>query len=484
MRYTEIAHATPFEGAPRINAPAVYGASPNKPLLLKIPVTGQRPIRYGARGLPEGVTLENGILTGAAAREGRYAVTLTAENALGKAEKPLTLEIRQDTVQLTPLMGFTSWNAFGYEVTQADMEATADRMTELGLSEYGYSFINTDSGWQGAYGGPFDAIQPNERFPDMPGMVARLHAKGYKCGIYSTPMLHAFGTSWDYVPLPPGCTQGEPDPRFADTRGGIGVIRKERENAQQWAAWGFDYLKYDWRPSDPWNAELMRQELIRTDRDFGFCVTVQARPEYHGYWSRYCSSWRCNSDSVRTWANLMRIYQTYFDSFTYINRGHFFDLDMLDTGCCRLFDKLGYTQRPDFGFTEDEQLVAYSLRAFLASPIQISTTLETIDDFELSMYCNEEVIAINQDAACDPAKLCIQLEDGKKCIHVFRRVLANGDRAYMALNLGETAENVTLWQDAPAGIRDVWAKRDLGRTDAVRIRMEPHTVRIFRTSAE
>ena len=148
------------------------------------------------------------------------------------------------------------------------------------------------------------------------------------------------------------------------------------------------------------------------------------------------------------------------------------------------FDKLGYTQRPDFGFTEDEQLVAYSLRAFLASPIQISTTLETIDDFELSMYCNEEVIAINQDEACDPAKLCIQLEDGKKCIHVFRRVLDGGDRAYMALNLGETAESVTIWQDAPAEVRDVWAKRDLGRTDAVRIRMEPHTVRIFRASAE
>ena len=364
------------------------------------------------------------------------------------------------------------------------MEATAARMTELGLSEYGYSFINTDSGWQGEYGGPFDAIQPNEKFPDIAGMVARLHAAGYKCGIYSTPMLHAFGTSADYVPLPPGCTQGERDLRFADTRGGIGVIRKERNNALQWADWGFDYLKYDWHPSDPWNAELMRQELIKTDRDFGFCVTVRARPEYHDYWSRYCSSWRCNGDSKRTWENLLNIYRTYFDSFMYMNRGHFFDLDMLDTGCCRLFDKLGYTKKPDFGFTEDEQLVAYSMRAFLASPIQISTTLETIDDFELSMYCNEEVIAINQDAACRAARPYLMLEDGEKCIHVFRRVLADDDLAFMALNLGETAENVTIWLDEPAAVRDVWAKRDLGTLDAVTLRMEPHTVRILRTAAK
>ena len=482
MRYTEIAPAQPFEGAPRINLASVYGASPDKPILMKIPVTGARPLTYGAEGLPEGLTLENGIIAGRAAAEGSYPVRLTAENALGRAEKTVTLEIRPGSLQLTPLMGFTSWNAFGYEVTQADMEAAAARMTQLGLQEYGYTFINTDSGWQGEYGGPFDAIQPNEKFPDIAGMVARLHAAGYKCGIYSTPMLHAFGTSWDYVPLPPGCTQGEPDPRFADTRGGIGVIRKEKNNALQWAAWGFDYLKYDWYPSDPWNAELMRQELVKTDRDFAFCVTVRARPEYHGYWSRYCTSWRCNGDSVCSWKNLLAIYQTYFDSFEYINRGHFFDLDMLDTGCCRLFDKLGFSQKPGYGLSEDEQLTAYSMRAFLCSPIQLSSTLETVSDFEMAMYGNEEVIAINQDAACRAAKPYLMQEDGAKRIHVFRRLLENGDIAFCAFNLGETEETVKLWLDEPAAVRDVWAKKDLGVTETVSLRMMPHTVRILRTA--
>ena len=62
MRYTEIAPAQPFEGAPRINLASVYGASPDRPILMKIPVTGQRPLTYGAEGLPEGLTLENGIV--------------------------------------------------------------------------------------------------------------------------------------------------------------------------------------------------------------------------------------------------------------------------------------------------------------------------------------------------------------------------------------------------------------------------------------
>ena len=62
------------------------------------------------------------------ADEGNYAVTIIAENELGKSEKEITLEIKKDTVLLTPLMGFTSWNAFGFEVTAEALLNTAKRM--------------------------------------------------------------------------------------------------------------------------------------------------------------------------------------------------------------------------------------------------------------------------------------------------------------------------------------------------------------------
>lgn len=270
MRYTEIAKATPFEGAPIINNPLVFGASPCKPLLLRICASGKRPMTYRAENLPKGLTIENSIITGSVDAEGEYEIKLVCENELGRSEKNITLEIGEGRAQLTPLMGFTSWNAFGFEVTQDDLEKIADRMLKLGLTEYGYNFINIDSGWQGEYGGKFDAIQPNEKFPDMKGFCERMHSLGYRCGIYSTPMLYAFGTSMSYRPLPLGCTQGEPDDRFGEEHGGIGLIRKEKNNALQWADWGFDYLKYDWRPCDPYNAELMRCELAATNRDFGF----------------------------------------------------------------------------------------------------------------------------------------------------------------------------------------------------------------------
>lgn len=121
MRTTKIAPATPFSGAPKINLASVFGASPQKPFLLRIPVTGERPIRYGAQDLPDGLILRDNIITGQVSEVGIYEIKLIAENALGKAEKKLTLEIAPNHVLVTPLLGFTTWNAFAARVTQKDM---------------------------------------------------------------------------------------------------------------------------------------------------------------------------------------------------------------------------------------------------------------------------------------------------------------------------------------------------------------------------
>ena len=89
MRYTEIAIAKPFEGAPKINLAEAFGASPNKPIILKIPVTGKRPMKYNVLNLPKGLDLADGIIRGQVELEGDYKVTLIVENELGKAQKQL-----------------------------------------------------------------------------------------------------------------------------------------------------------------------------------------------------------------------------------------------------------------------------------------------------------------------------------------------------------------------------------------------------------
>ena len=476
MRYTEIAISKPFEGAPKINLPDIFGASPNKPFILKIAVTGERPIKYSADNLPDGLVLENGIITGSVAEEGIYPIVLKAENAMGKATKTINFEIKENCVLLTPLMGFTSWNAYGSDVSQEKMEHTAKLMIDSGICEYGYSYINTDSGWQKEYGGKYDAIMPNEKFPDMKKMCDTIHSYGLKCGIYSTPMLEAWGCPKEFKSIP-GCTQGEPNELFAYTNTGIGVIRKEKNNVQQWTEWGFDYLKYDWSPCDPYNAELMRRELIASTRDFGFCVTVAARPEYTHYWSKYCNSYRNGVDTHGYWQNFIDLYGCYKNFITSMNKGHFFDLDMLDIGDCDLFAE-------GCQYTEDEQILVYSFRAFMGSPIQISCKLDNLTEFQLSVYCNEEIIALNQDIAFKSAKPMLMVQDGEKCFHAYKRKLHDGSYAVMIMNLGEVAGRIQVYLDECSSVRDLWAKKDLNKTDVLDLTMKPHTVRIFKITED
>lgn len=474
MHYTEIAISKPFEGAPKINVASVYGASPEKPFMLRIPVTGTRPITYGAENLPAGLRLEGNIIKGVVGTEGDYEITLTAKNAVGKAQKKLTLEIYPANVLVTPLMGFTSWNAYGSKVTQSDIEKAAQKMVDLGISEYGYSYVNLDSGWQGEYGGEFDAVMPNYKFPDMKKMTDKIHSLGLKAGIYSTPMLTAWGCPDEFNSIP-GCTTGEPDKRFPLVNGGIGTVRKECNNALQWDAWEFDYLKYDWEPTDTYNADIMRETLLKMQRDFGYCVTVRAMRRNAKYWSNYVNSYRSCADSCGKWANFLEIYHTYFEFMNYWNKGHYLDLDMLDIGTFRGGVFKGR-------LTEDEQISAYSARAFLGSPIQISSTLDEVDEFELSVYCNEEIIAINQDCAFSAPVAIFRNKQGEAELDVFEKALEDGKYAYALFNLGETTQIVMGRFEEKTKLRDLWVKEDLPDTVYLDIELEPHTVRIFKTS--
>ena len=470
MSYTKIAQATPFEGAPKINLASIVGASPKKPILIRIPVTGQRPVTCGAENLPAGLTLRDNVVFGTIAEAGDYVLTITAENALGHAEKKVTLEIKDGNVLVTPLLGFTSWNAFGANVTQEDMTAIADRMVELGLTEYGYTYVNTDSSWQDTYGGEHDAIMPNHKFPDMKAMTDYIHSLGLKCGIYSSPFLHAWGEP-PFLPFIPGCTVGERDYRFSGMNTGIGVIHKEENNVKQWDAWGFDYLKYDWSPTDPVNADLMRKELLKASRDFGFCVTVNALPEYWEYWSNYVNSYRCGTDSLGHWDNLMQIFDSYFKFCHCRNKGHYQDLDMLDVGTF----KTHFVRKE---LTEDEAIIAYTVRAFFHSPIQISSTLEAAEGFEMDLYGNEEMIALNQDCAFSGAYPIFGV--GNR-FHVFEMKTEDGSYAYAVFNLTEEEQSPRLTFGGVSAIRDVWAKEDLPAADRLPLSMMPHTVRVFKT---
>ena len=470
----KIAKACPFEGKPVINMPSVYGGCTGKEILFRIPVIGKRPIRLRTEGLASGLRLEQNIISGIVEEDCQFEVSIYAENEEGSAEARVLFKIQADTMLLTPLMGFTSWNAFGSKVTQNDMEKTAELLLEKGIADYGYCYMNIDSGWQKEYGGPYDAIMPNDKFPDMGGFCRRMHERGLKCGIYSTPMLTAWGCPEELSSIP-GCTRGEPDILSTCCNGGIGKEHLESNNVRQWEEWGFDYLKYDWSPTDPVNADLMKRELKKAGREIALCVTVSADRFYRRYWSRNCCSWRNNADSRDDWSVLKGYMNTLEGWEGAVRQGHFYDLDMLEIGHIKSNDGQSH-------LTEREALFAYTLRAFFLSPIQISCRLESLTEFEFDLICNEEIIRMNQDSLAEYPRLVSKNAEGS--VMVYERHLENGDLAVAVFNTSDSAVRQSLDLGAYSRVRNLWTKTDMPAAGKLECVVEAHCAVVLRAFGE
>src|SRR5216110_405836 len=121
---------------------------------------------------------------------------------------------------LTPPMGWNSWNHFACKVSDAVVRAAADAIASNGMKDAGYVYVNIDDCWQGQRDSS-GVIQANEKFPNMKALADYVNSKGLSLGIYSSPG-------------PQTCAKYE------------GSYRHEAQDAEQYAKWGIDYLKYDW----------------------------------------------------------------------------------------------------------------------------------------------------------------------------------------------------------------------------------------------
>jgi alpha-galactosidase len=122
-------------------------------------------------------------------------------------------------VALTPPMGWNSWNYFAGKVTDKDIRDSADQIVSTGMKDAGYIYVNIDDTWEGERDAS-GILHTNNKFPDMKALADYVHSKGLKLGIYSGPggkTCAGYPASLDH----------------------------EVQDAQLYASWGIDYLKYD-----------------------------------------------------------------------------------------------------------------------------------------------------------------------------------------------------------------------------------------------
>ena len=462
----------PAPETPRINGAKIFGVRPGSPFLFTIPATGQRPMEFSADNLPRGLKLDaqTGRITGKLKKEGRFVVTLRAKNSLGTVEEKLRI-VCGDAIALTPPMGWNSWNCFASAVSEDKVKRAADAMVRGGLINHGWTYINVDDYWQNhrdskdpTLRGPFrDArgrILPNSRFPDMKGLADYLHKLGLKAGLYSSPGPWTCG----------GCT---------------GSWQHEKQDAKTYAAWGFDYLKYDWcsygsiasgkmtnvmniplwgrRATDDAGAiypyKVMGNFLRQQRRDIVFSLCQYGMADVWKWGAEVGGNcWRTTGDITDTWRSMSGIGFKQDRAAPFARPGHWNDPDMLVVG------QVGWGHPHPTRLTPDEQYTHISLWCLLSAPLLIGCDLEKLDDFTLNLLCNDEVLAIDQDTL---GKQATCISSNGNC-RVYAKDLDDGAKAVGLFNLGETPANIAVnWDDLKISgaqtVRDLWRQRDLGR---------------------
>jgi len=371
---------------------------------------------------------------------------------------------------MTPPMGWNSWNKFACNVDEKLIRETADAMVSSGMKDAGYQYVVIDDCWHGERDAQ-GLIRPNaQRFPSgMKALGDYIHAKGLKFGIYSD-------AGWKTCGGHPG------------SRG------HEYQDAQTYASWGVDYLKYDWCNTDGLKAEgayaTMREALRAAGRPIIFSICEWGDNKPWEWASNVGHLWRTTGDiypcwdcekNYGTWSawGVMKIVDKQIPLRKYAGPGHWNDPDMMEVGN---------------GLSNTEGRAHFSMWAMLAAPMMSGNDLRNMPAEIKAILTNKDVIAVGQDALGVEGFRAIE-ENG---LETWLKPLNDGGWAVCFLNRADTAKTLDFsWksqymQDGLSNkelnaardtykIRDLWTGKDLGTTASnLKASIQSHDVFMLR----
>jgi len=405
-----------------------------------------------------------------------------------------------------PYMGWSSYSMQVYKtgswITADQLIAQSDAMHKK-LQSYGYKYINIDAGWNGGideYGRP---VPSKTLFPNgLQAVIDHIHKNGQKVGLYSIPGIsQALLDANLPVYGAPGCTTGDlaKQPLQQGDYWGFGYrIDMTKPCAQKYidsiadvfGEWGVDFLKFDSvTPGSGhndlsldardevkgWSQALARHKIWL---ELSWALDVN----YADHWKQWANGWRldwdvecyCPGEALTAWPNIARLFPKVADWWRHGGPGGWNDLDSLDVGNGTMD-----------GLTKDERRTAATLRAISAAPFYVGNDLTNLDAYGIELLTNPEVIAVNQ--AGRPA----QPVSTKSNRQVWYSLNADSSYTVALFNLGTTEANMTanfadLGLDGSAEVRDLWAKKDLGRfaTGYTAATVPPHGARLFKVTPQ
>lgn len=317
-------------------------------------------------------------------------------------------------IKRTPPMGWNTWNTFAHDINEELLKKTADKIVESGLRDVGYEYVIIDDCWSMRERDEDGRLVADPvKFPSgMKALGDYLHSKGLKFGIYScvgTYTCEKFPGSFDY--------------EFLD--------------AQTFAEWGVDYLKYDfcYKPASVSGQTCYRRmstALANCGRDILFNTCSWGEEETHKWInSIHAHAWRSTCDIFDNWKSVEDLFLKQFNLLGYGGENCFNDMDMLVVGMNGV-GRVGLG-----GMTDDEYSTHFDIWAFMASNLIIGCDVNKVDKKYIDLLSNKEIIAINQDEAVRQPFII-----NDHCQYkIMGRCLANGDMAFLFVNLSDEEAN-------------------------------------------
>ncbi|MBO4472469.1 MAG: glycoside hydrolase family 27 protein, partial [Clostridia bacterium] len=280
----------------------------------------------------------------------------------------------------TPLMGWASWNCFRTNISEEKLKAQFDALVATGLSGCGYVYANTDDGFFGGRDEAGHLLFHKERFPNgIKPLADYAHSLGLKAGIYSEAGAASCGYYYD--------NEGE-NGRNA------GLFGHEEEDLERFLVeYGFDFLKVDWcgalregvdeRAEYLLIARLIEKIRERTGKPIVYNI---CRKFFPGEWAtEIADSWRTAADIQPNFASILKQIDNIKPLRRFCSPGHVNDLDMMQIGN---------------GLTPEEERTHFAMWCMMSTPLMIGCDLTKIPEATLALLKNEELIALDQDAAC------------------------------------------------------------------------------------
>ncbi len=450
-----------------IHLPSVVGVQPGSPVDIHIPFTGRGPFEWTVTGLPPSLTFDsiNARIQGKIDQDSEYKISLGLKTQNDFVSKEVKLLCRKNSLALTPPMGWNSWNCWGLDITEEKIIKTAKALRDSSLSRFGYQYLNIDDGWQGERNAD-GKIEPNNKFSSMGKLAEAIHNYGLKAGIYSSPGPKTCG-------------------------GYTGSWGHEIQDAETYAEWGYDYLKYDYcsyidvRKDHTLEAQIepyriMGEALLNQPRDIVFAVCTAG---YYLPWKWasdvHAHLWRTTPDIYDTWGSMAGIAFCQDKYSEFQQQGRWNDPDMLVVG------KVGWgPELRDTSLTENEQVAHIGHWALLGAPLLIGCNLEELDDFTFNLLTNREVLAINQDAAGNAAQVIVRDDFSE----IWRKELENGDFAVGIYNRAPFQTNLKIDLKELSGfdnpkVRNCWIRKDYIDLPANwEVNLAPHESLLLRLS--